>query len=63
MSNGIFQVRLVNLGSLGTLCGYGEGKTHEEAVDNALRKARETDPGAYYDEKIDQVHFRYSVCL
>ena len=49
MQQQIFKVRLVNLQTLGAACGYGEGKTHEEAKEAALRIARETDPDAFYE--------------
>ena len=56
-----FKVPLVNDGSFGTRCGYGEGKTREEAVEDALRQARERDPNAYYEG--GEVHFRADVYL
>lgn len=56
-----FKVPLVNDGSIGTRCGYGEGRTKEEAVEDALRQARERDPNAYYEG--GEVHFRADVCL
>ena len=56
-----FKVPLVNDGSIGTRCGYGEGKTREEAVEDALRQARERDPNAYYEG--GEVHFRADVYL
>jgi hypothetical protein len=56
-----FKVPLVNDGSIGTRCGYGEGRTKEEAVEDALSKARERDPNAYYEG--GEVHFRADVYL
>lgn len=45
----IHKVYLCNLQSIGTMCGYGQGKTREEAVEDAIRLARETDPDAFYE--------------
>jgi hypothetical protein len=55
----LFKVYLVNSQTLGAMCGYGEGKTREEAIADALRKARETDPDARYEG--GQVWFRGGV--
>lgn len=44
-----FKVYLTNLQTLGAMCGYGTGRSHEDAVKDALRIARERDPKAYYD--------------
>ena len=44
----IYKVYLVNVQTLGTMCGYGTGKTHEAAKEAALAKARATDPNAYF---------------
>jgi hypothetical protein len=44
-----FKVYLRNLQTLGAMCGYGEGKTKEEAVQRALDMARQSDPNAKYD--------------
>ena len=57
----MYRIYLVNLRSLGTSCGYGEGPTRQEAIDNALEKARERDPEAYYSQ--GQVYFTESVYL
>lgn len=42
------KVYLVNVQTVGAYCGYGEGRTREEAIAAALRLARQTDPNAYY---------------
>jgi hypothetical protein len=42
------KVYLTNSQTLGAMCGYGEGQTSEEAIADALRKARAMDPDAYY---------------
>lgn len=55
----LFKVYLVNVQTLGAMCGYGTGRTHEEAMENALKKAREADPGAWYEG--GQVLFRGGV--
>lgn len=49
MKTTMFRVRLVNVQTIGASAGYGEGRTHEEAKEHALRIARETDPHAYYE--------------
>ena len=59
----MYRIYLVNLRSLGTSCGYGEGPTRQEAINNALEKARERDPNAVYDESSNQVLFTESVYL
>lgn len=46
----MFKVELVNVQTIGARCGYGEGKTLEEAQQDALRRARERDPQAYLSE-------------
>lgn len=40
------RVTLINLKSLGTNCGWGEGRTLIEAQNDALEKARKIDPQA-----------------
>ncbi|MBC7939736.1 MAG: hypothetical protein H7Z19_08230 [Chitinophagaceae bacterium] len=58
----IFKVYLLNVNSIGTLCGYGESiVSHEEAVQDALQYARRRDPNAYYDGR--QVCFSARVVL
>lgn len=52
-----FKVHLVNVQTLGAACGYGEGKTLAEAQQDALRRARERDPGAYLSPGGHQVYF------
>lgn len=44
----LFKVNLLNVQTIGASCGYGEGRTHAEAIAAALRIARERDPKAYY---------------
>ena len=51
-----FKVYLVNLQTIGGMSGYGEGRTREAAIEDALRKARETDKDAWYAN--GQVYFR-----
>jgi len=43
------KVYLVNVQTTGAMCGYGQGRTREEAIADALRKAREMDSNAYYE--------------
>ena len=45
----MFKVRLVNLQTLSAMCGYGTGSTLTEAIEAALRLARERDPDAFYE--------------
>jgi hypothetical protein len=51
------KVYLCNVQTLGAMCGYGTGRTKEEAVADALRQARERDPRAFYDQATNQVKF------
>ena len=44
-----FKVYLLNMQTLGAMCGYGEGRTMEAAIECDLLKARQRDPSAYYD--------------
>jgi hypothetical protein len=44
----LVRVYLVNVDTLHAMCGWGEGKSEQQAVEAALRKARETDPAAWY---------------
>lgn len=53
------KVYLVNVQTLGAMCGYGTGKTKDEAIADALKRARETDPQAWYAN--GQVYFRGGV--
>jgi hypothetical protein len=59
MKNKVFRVYLVNVQTLGAMCGWGSGRTHAEAVSNALQKARQMDPGAWFES--GQVFFRGGV--
>lgn len=52
-----YRVQLVNCQTIGARCGYGEGKTLEEAQEDALRRARERDPNARLSECGYQVWF------
>ena len=52
-----YRVRLINYQTLGARCWWGEGQTHDEAIAEALRIARRTDPDAYYDAASDTVCF------
>lgn len=56
-----FKIRLTNVQTLGARCGYGQGRTQEEAIEDALKEARRSDPNAYYDERSDTVCFRGGV--
>lgn len=47
MAKNLFRVELVNVQTVGASCGYGVGKTFEEAQQDALRQAKERDPQAY----------------
>jgi len=44
----MYKVDLCNSRAILARVGYGEGDTHQEAIDNALAKAREQDPNARY---------------
>ena len=57
----IVKVYLQNARSMNTMCGYGEGFTREEAINDALRLGKQRDPNAYYDGR--QVVFAESVRL
>ena len=57
MSRPYFKVELVNTQTLGARCGYGEGRTLEEAQADALRKARQDDPDARLSQSGYQVLF------
>ena len=52
-----FKVELVNYQTLHAMCGYGEGRTLEEAQQDALRLARQRDPDAYLSDGGRQVWF------
>lgn len=52
-----FRVELVNVQTIGAYCGCGEGKTLEEAQENAMRKARRIDPDAKLSPGGSQVRF------
>jgi hypothetical protein len=52
-----FRVPLINTQTIGAQCGWGEGRTLEQAQSDALRKARETDPAAQLSATGWQVHF------
>ena len=54
----VVRVRLVNIQTLGAQCGWGEGRTREEAIAAALRLARRDDPAAAYDPQSGTVGFR-----
>ena len=41
-----YRVELVNYQTMGARCGYGEGRSLEEAQLDALRRARQSDPDA-----------------
>ena len=51
------RVAIVNFQTLGAQCGYGVGRTHDEAVDDAMERALRDDPQAYYDPQTDSVRF------
>ena len=51
------KVYLTNLQTLGAMCGYGIGRTREDAIASALRIARERDANAYYDAQSGSVCF------
>lgn len=53
----MYKVVLINLQTLGASCGYGEGKTLQEAQENALKLAKERDPKAYLSDSGYQVYF------
>ena len=44
-------------------CGFGEGPTHDIAIQNALDIARLTDSDAYYCEQTGMVNFEGKVYL
>lgn len=50
-----FKVYLVNIQTCGAMAGCGEGTTKEDAIADALRKALQMDPNAYYAN--GQVYF------
>jgi hypothetical protein len=52
-----FRVCLVNTQTLHARCGYGEGKTLEEAQQDALAQARQRDPKAYLSPGGYEVYF------
>jgi hypothetical protein len=54
----LIRVQLLNLNSLGTAAGWGEGKTLADAQSDALRKARSMDPDATLSDSGWQVLFR-----
>ena len=51
------RIYLVNVQTLGAYCGYGQGETREEAIEDALRIARQYDPDAYYNAQAGCVCF------
>lgn len=52
------KVYLCNVSSIGTHCGYGEGRTREEAIKDALDRARrEYGPNVMYNPQSGQVEF------
>lgn len=55
----LVKVYLVNVQTLHAMCGFGTGRTQEEAKEKALAKARERDTNAYYDR--GQVFFNGGV--
>ena len=54
----LVRVRLVNIQTLGARCGWGTGRTREQAIANALILARQDDPKAWYDKQSGVVTFR-----
>lgn len=54
---GEYRVELINVQTVGACCGYGYGDTLEEAQEDALRRARESDPNAYLSENGYSVRF------
>ncbi len=53
----LIRVHLMNYQTIHAQCGYGEGRTHDEAVANALEMARQRDPNAQYDKQSGCVGF------
>lgn len=51
------KIPLLNVQTLGASCGYGEGATRDEAIADALMKAKATDPDARFSEFTGHVHF------
>ena len=44
------KIPLINGRTLNSQAGYGLGRTKQEAIENALIKARKRDPHAFYRE-------------
>ena len=58
------KIHLLNTAILGQRCGYGEGRTHAEAVKNALKLARDYGyQDAAYSAQSGCVEFRTAVYL
>lgn len=57
MTAKVVRVYLCNVQTIGARCGYGEGRTHDEAIANALQLARRRDADAYYDKQSGTVCF------
>jgi len=51
------RVPLINVQTLGAKAGYGEGKTRDEAIADALARAKQIDPNAKYDAQCGGVTF------
>jgi len=56
-----FKCPIINTDALGQRCGYGEGKTWEEAQANALARALKDDPNAKIDGNIISISIGYSL--
>jgi hypothetical protein len=64
MTTAHIKVHLMNTRQIGTRYGYGEGKTHGEAVSDALRQARKIDSDAKFSEQSRCVEFNGgAVCI
>lgn len=51
------KIPLLNVQALGAQCVYGEGATRDEAIADALMKAKTSDPNARFSEFTGHVHF------
>jgi hypothetical protein len=56
----MFKCPIINADAINQRCGYGEGKTWELAVANALAIAKQQDPNAYVDGNSITVQFGHS---